>query len=158
MSGELLTPLLLMVIGYILIIVEVGVIPGFGLPGLMGAGSLMAGWYYLWEAGGPLMGFVGIVVSLAISVATVVLFARSRTGRSLVLADEIGGVAAPTEVLARAVGQSATVVSPLRPSGMIEVAGERFDAVLRDGSFIDRGAIVSVVGQEHGQLVVVSAE
>ncbi len=158
MSGELLTPLILMVVGYVLLIVEVGILPGFGLPGVLGVGCLSAGWYTLWVAGGPLLGVVGIFVSLALSVATIVLFARSRTGRRLVLADEIGGVAAPTDELASAVGKRGTVVSPLRPSGVIEVGGDRFDAVLQDGSFRGRGDAVSVVGQEHGQLVVVAAD
>lgn len=154
MGAELLTAIALLVIGFLLVGVEVAILPGFGLPGLLGVASLAGGSFYLWQAAGPLIGTLGILASLGASVALAIGFARSRTGRSLVLEDEVGGVAAPAEALGGCVGQIGRVVSALRPSGVVSVDGDRFDAILQDGSWLEPGAAVLVVGQEHGQLLV----
>ena len=158
MGSELLTPLALLVLGYLLLGVEVAILPGFGLPGLMGVGALAVGSAMLWQTGGPLIGTIGILASLAGAVGFAVWFARSRTGRNLVLEDEIAGVAAPAEELAAVVGRTGSVVAALRPSGVVLVDGDRYDAILQDGSWLDSGADVRVVGQEHGQLLVVAAD
>lgn len=154
MTADFLTPVGLLVLGLVLVAVEVLVLPGFGLPGVLGVACLGGGTYWLWELGGPLYGLAGGFVSLVSVTLGAILLAKTRTGRALVLHDEIGGVAAPHEALAGAVGRLGVVVATLRPSGVVEVAGERFDAVLRDGTWLDRGAAVVVVGQEHGQLTV----
>ncbi len=154
MGAELLTPIAMLVLGFLLIGVEVAILPGFGLPGLLGLGALTAGSFYLWEVGGPLIGTIGILASLAAAAFLAVWFARSRTGRSLVLEDEVAGVAVPAEELGERVGKAGVVVSALRPSGVVKVDGERFDAILQDGSWLEPGAAVLVVGQEHGQLLV----
>lgn len=156
--GDLLIPLALLVLGYLLLGVEVAILPGFGLPGLLGIASLAGGSYLLWHAAGPLVGTLGILASLAAAVAAVIWFARSRAGRRLVLEDEIRGVAAPTEELAACVGRHGEVVADLRPSGVVRVDGGRHDAILQDGTWLRSGAGVRVVGQEHGQLLVVADE
>jgi membrane-bound serine protease (ClpP class) len=156
--GDLLTPLALLVLGYLLLGVEVAILPGFGLPGLLGIASLAGGSYMLWHVAGPLVGTIGILASLGAAVAAAIWFARSRTGRRLVLADQIDGVAAPTEQLAACVGRRGDVVADLRPSGVVRVDGDRHDAILQDGTWLPSGAAVRVVGQEHGQLLVVADE
>ncbi|MCB9729556.1 MAG: hypothetical protein H6744_08425 [Deltaproteobacteria bacterium] len=155
--GDLIFPLGLIGLGFLLFGLEVAIIPGFGVPGILGILSLIGGCVMLWSAGGPLLGAVGTFASLAVTVGAVVWFARSRTGRSLVLADVVGGPGAPEALLAACVGSDARTVSALRPSGVVELSGERFDAVLRDGSFVAPGVVVRVIGHEHGQLVVTIA-
>jgi membrane-bound serine protease (ClpP class) len=156
--GELLFPLGLIGLGFLLVGLEVAIIPGFGVPGILGVLSLGGGCVLLWQVGGPLLGAVGTFATLGITVAAVIWFARSRAGRSLVLADEIAGSGAPEAALAARRGSSGLAVSTLRPSGVVELGGERYDAVVRDGSFIAAGATVTVVGHEHGQLIVRAAE
>jgi membrane-bound ClpP family serine protease len=83
-----------------------------------------------------------------------VRFARSRSGQALVLDDEISGSASPTDQLAPLIGCAAVVSATLRPSGVVTIDGSRYDAMVRDGGFVEAEALVVVVAQEHGQLVV----
>ncbi|MGM0575137.1 MAG: NfeD family protein [Myxococcota bacterium] len=158
MTPDLLMPVALMVLGFVLLGVEVVILPGFGVSGVLGVVSLGAGSWLLWEAGGPVLGLVGIAVSLAATVGVVWWFAHSRGGRSLVLADEVGGTSDDDDpaALPRAdlVGRTGRVTSPLRPSGVVEVDGERHDAFLRHGAWLEAGGTVRVVGRGHGQLLV----
>lgn len=156
--GELLFPLGLIGLGFLLVGLEVAIIPGFGVPGILGVLSLGGGCVLLWQVGGPLLGAVGTFASLGITVGAVVWFARSHAGRSLVLSAEIGGTGAPEAALEAQRGTTGYAVSALRPSGVVELAGERYDAVVRDGSFIAAGAAIHVVGHEHGQLIVRAVE
>ncbi|MEE2779171.1 MAG: hypothetical protein VYE15_01510 [Myxococcota bacterium] len=159
MGSELLLPGALLVIGFLLLGVEVLILPGVGLIGLLGLFSLGFGCYFLWTAAGPLVGLVGVVGSLVGSGLVVKLFLRSRAARQLVLDDEIGGVSGPEESLERFVGQSGIVVSHLRPSGVVSIeGGQRLDAVLQDGSYLEDGTEVLIVGHGHGQIYVVPSE
>ena len=154
MSAEWLNPIGLMVLGYVLLFIELGVLPGFGIPGIMGLIALVSGCYELWQSQGPLVGSLGTLISLGIAVFVTVRFARSRSGQALVLDDEISGSASPTDQLAPLIGCAAVVSATLRPSGVVTIDGSRYDAMVRDGGFVEAEALVVVVAQEHGQLVV----
>lgn len=158
MGVELLLSLALMVLGFVLIGVEVAVVPGFGVPGVLGLVGLVAGVVGLWQAGGALMGLVGAAVGLAVTIGAVTWFVRSGTGRSLVLRNEVSGQATEAGGLGAQVGRRATAASALRPSGVVEVEGERYDAMLQDGYFVPAGTVVKVVGHGHGQLHVESLD
>lgn len=54
---------------------------------------------------------------------------------------------------AAGVGAVGTAVTPLRPSGRVEIAGKPFDA-LADGTFVDAGSRVRVVRMDGAQVVV----
>ena len=151
----------LFVVGVILLIVEIFVIPGFGVAGISGLilvlGSLTAG----------LIGNVGLdmpdrsAVTSAVGTMAVTLvllgvlvysLARylpsSQRLNGLVLAPELssaeGYVAADTDFsLLGAIGRALT---PLRPSGTVQIneTSERVD-VITAGEFIPSGALVRVV-------------
>jgi membrane-bound serine protease (ClpP class) len=75
-------------------------------------------------------------------------------GRKLVLATALGG-AQSTErperpSLLGAVGKS---LSPLRPAGIADIAGQRVD-VVSEGEFIDPGQDIEVVREEGNRVVV----
>ena len=157
MGSELLLPAALLVIGFLLLGVEVVILPGLGLVGVLGVFSLGFGCYFLWSTAGPMVGILGVLGSLVGSGLLVKLFLRSRAARDLVLDDAIDGVAGPAESLERYVGQRGSVVADLRPSGVVSVDGHRLDAVLQDGSYLEIGIEVLIVGHGHGQIYVVSA-
>ncbi|NMB11610.1 MAG: nodulation protein NfeD [Firmicutes bacterium] len=147
----------LFVVGMILLLVEVFVIPGFGLAGILGLGAVFGSIvlsYATAEAG---------VASLSIAlVATVLVVAlgwryirRSSAWQRLVLSTRIdreGGYTAPTsrvDLLGK-IGKSQT---PLRPSGIIEIEGQRVDAVT-EGGFIAEDTPVQVISVEGNRIVV----
>ena len=158
MGSELLLPVVLLVMGFLLLGLEVIVLPGVGLVGLLGLFSLGSGCYILFVDVGEVAGFIGLGVSLVGSVVGVRLFLRSRAAQTLVLDEAIMGTATEADVLAGYVGRQAETSGPLRPSGVVVIDDERLDAVLQDGSYLDSGVLVDVVGQAHGQLHVVAFE
>jgi len=158
MPADLLFGLGLMVIGLVLIFVEVAVAPGFGVIGILGLGVVGLGVYYLWEAGGPAAGLTGALTATALTAGGLWWFFRSKRARSFVLATSIGGTSTDTGTYQALLGAEARTVGALRPSGVVEIDGERHDAVLLDGAWLPPGATVRVVGHEHGQLRVEPVE
>ncbi len=158
MPDDLILAIGLLVIGFLLMGVEVVLVPGFGVIGLLGLGALGGGCYVLWLAAGPFAGAIGVLGSLALSVLMVWFFVRSKRARKLVLEQEVSGIATGVERLEPLLGREANVISPLRPSGIVEIDGERYDGVLKDGNFLERGTRARVVGSEHGQIVLEPVE
>lgn len=147
LSGEShLTPLILFVLGFVLLGVEV-VVPGFGLPGISGLILVFAG--IVMSMGNFQEGVVS--VSIAIIVAAIVGFILVKKGFSSTLFDSVvlnakSDVKKPVEIRTTEedyLGKTGTTITVLRPSGTIEVEGNRLDA-LTDGEFIEKGADIIV--------------
>jgi membrane-bound serine protease (ClpP class) len=153
MPSDLVLAIGLLVLGFIFMGVEVILVPGFGVIGLVGLGALGGGCYVLWQAAGPLAGVLGVVCSLVLSVLMVWSFVRSKRARKLILEQEVSGIATGAERLEPLIGREAEVLSPLRPSGIVGIDGERYDGMLKDGGFMEKGSRARVVGSEHGQIV-----
>ncbi|NBC17867.1 MAG: hypothetical protein GVY18_11200 [Bacteroidetes bacterium] len=151
--------IIVFVLGVLLLMAEIFVIPGFGIAGISGIvlvlGSLVA----------ALIGNVGLdfptgaavtsaISTLAVTLVLLVLLMFSlgrylpQTERfgQLVLAPDLssatGYTSADTDV--SLVGQQGTALTPLRPSGAVDIDGRRVDVVTA-GDFIDAGARVEVV-------------
>jgi len=159
-SQQLLTWLavLAFVLGGIALVLEVFVIPGIGVAGMLGLILLAWGVLLL------VVDFTRATAALAVAlVATVVVFwlgvrllARFNLWRRLALGTrqrrEAGYVAGQVD-LVHLVDLHGVAVTPLRPSGAVEVAGRRLDAIT-GGEFIPAGTAVKVVRVEGARVVV----
>jgi membrane-bound serine protease (ClpP class) len=152
-------PLLLVVLGAALVVVEVFVIPGFGLIGIVGIGCALVGLVGgfvdapLNTPGGrsDLAAAIGVVSGGAILAAggawlATRLLPRTAAARAVVLEATVGGTAPPARDRLRpvAVGEVGIAVTPLRPVGKAEFGG-----VIREvnavGAMVESGARVVVV-------------
>jgi len=167
--------LVLIVLGLILIAVEVFLIPGFGVAGLSGIALLLIGLtraMTIRYPGNPgdLPGLVNVdylgtaVLNLSFAIigstAAAVFMVkklkqRGQLGGRLVLADALGtGSQDPSLVaLQSLVGQSAVALTPLTPSGTVQINGEEVDAV-SDGDYIDSGTELTVIGVKNYRCIV----
>lgn len=157
--------LLLLVVGLFLLALEVFVIPGFGVAGLLGVLALLGGLGLsligagaTWPVVMTAVGRTALSLVLAILVALVALryLARSPFGQRFVLGEELtatGGYASAPEADRRWLGKRGSVVSPLRPSGIAQFEGERVD-VVSDGEFIEAGEPVEVIRVDGNRVVV----
>ncbi len=154
----LIWPLLLLVVGLLLVVAEV-MLPSGGLLGLV-AGSCLIGSSYVAYLGSAPLGARWILLETALVPATwigaIYGLPRTRIGRRVYLqpptaADihEAGSQATHRE----RVGRSGRVLTPLRPSGMIELDGRRVEAIAESG-LIDPGVWVRVVAVRSGRVVV----
>lgn len=160
----------LFVLGIILILLEVFVIPGFGVVGILGiislvcslAFSMVANDFFDFRISQPgmlLNSFLLVIISMTVATVLMVLFGKSmlntRAFRRLVLQDEQRSTEGYTssvrnEELVNREGFAKTV---LRPSGKVEIDGKWYDAVALDG-FIDAGEEIYVERHENYNLLV----
>ncbi|WP_241791129.1 NfeD family protein [Sphingobacterium rhinopitheci] len=160
----------LFTIGVILIALEVFVIPGFGVAGILGiifvicglAFSMLSNDFLDFKISQPgllMNAFLIVGASMVLSVILMILFGRnimkSRVFKMLVLKDEQLSATGYTSStinpdMINKVGMSRTV---LRPSGKIEIDGIWYDAVALDG-FIEVGEQVYVEKHENYNLFV----
>ena len=147
----------LAVLGLLGILWELHVVPGHGLPGILGAVALFVA--VLWAFGLPFF-LVGIETIATAIVLTVIAFTLTvRAVPQNAWADRLALAAAQgPEYVASADhrdlrGRSGTAVSYLRPAGIASIDGRRVD-VLTEGEFIAQGTPIRVVRVEGARIFV----
>lgn len=160
----------LFVIGLILIALEIFVIPGFGISGILGiiflicglAFSMVANDWLDFRVAAPgllLQAFLLVIASMSVAIVLMVIFGRSmlqtRAFKRLVLQDEQRSVEGYTSSRfdIDLVGKEGFAKTVLRPSGKIEIDGKWYDAVALDG-FIDMDEAIYVEKHENYNLFV----
>ena len=165
--------LLLFIAGLILLAMEIFVIPGFGVCGILGIIAVVLALAFgmvdnadFYEIDGtftltPLLRPICIVtVSAAAAIfGGVWLVRRLYTTRSfdyIALREEMSasegysGVVMGLEVL---IGQNVTVLNDLKPSGKVRSGdGRIYEAVLQTGGYASTGEVLKVVAAEQGRL------
>ena len=157
--------LLLAVSGVILLIVEIFVIPGFGIVGVLGIGAILAGLILSLVGAGDtsqvvLMAAARVVFSLLLAVVASLVMLRFLPrlpfGRRMILQAGLGAGhqygSAPDNDL-RWLGKKGRASSALRPAGIAQIEGERVD-VVSDGELIDAGQSVEVTRVDGNRIVV----
>lgn len=162
--------ILLFVIGIVLLILEIFVIPGFGIFGILGIVCIVTGlamslilndFFDLSVSGSEKItqSFLIVLVSLVISIFISVFFGgnllKSKAFKRISLNDEQNSsegyqIHKPEISL---IGKKGKSITDLRPSGKVEIDGERFEALSIDG-FIENGTEVVVTKIENYNLSV----
>jgi len=159
--------IILFFVGVLLIIMEIFVIPGFGITGISGIILVVL------SLGAALVGNIGLdfpslsnlstaiwtmLVTLLLSVLLIVSLARYLPGTSrfsrLILkdwsGDEKGYIA--TSSTENLLGMEGEVLTSLRPSGTVLVNGSRVD-VVSDGEFIHKGEKIRITEVSGNKVV-----
>ena len=153
---ELLVPIALILVGLALVAVEVTVVPGLNVVGVVGA---------LGAATGVVIAFVEYGVSGGLGTLAATLLAagglayvlwESGAWQRFVLtasldADDVETEA--TESRSRLLGRTGTALTPLRPGGVATFDGDRVE-VVTEGSFVASGSRVRVVALDRRRVLV----
>ncbi len=157
LGGVGVWPVVLVVLGIVLLIVEMFV-PGFGIPGVAGAISSIAGiilWARTWEE--ALIVSACVIVVLLIALMVVVRSAqKGRLARSRFILNEsmrFGAGYAEDFSEEKLLGQTGTALSELQPAGIGLFDGKRID-VVSDGEFIPRGSPIAILRLEGRRIIV----
>ncbi len=162
-------------IGIILLGVEIFVLPGFGVAGVIGI-SFMVMSLVLAMLGNDGFNFRGIPTKEIVGSFSVVLIAMFLSivgsiwlsGKLFTKTQRFAGFALQTEQgkekgytsaiseIAALVGQSGVAFTVLRPSGKVEINGEVYDATALTG-YVEKGEKVTVVKYETAQVFVVKS-
>jgi membrane-bound serine protease (ClpP class) len=160
--------IVLFIIGVVLLVVEIFVIPGFGIAGFAGISLIV------FSLGAALIGNVGLefpamrdltraiwtmVITLLLSGLLVVSLGRylpeNKRFNQLVLQEVsgAGGAAGVAYELDNLVGSSGMANTALRPAGIVVIDGRKYD-VVSDGDFIEKGTPVKVVSALGNRIIV----
>ncbi|MFY9738720.1 MAG: NfeD family protein [Candidatus Cybelea sp.] len=147
----------LAVIGLIGILWELHVVPGHGLPGILGAGALLVA--VLLAFGLPFL-FVGVETIATAIVLTVIGFTltvravpQNAWAQRLALSAAQGPEYVTSTDFGALRGRAGTATSFLRPAGIASIDGRRID-VLTAGEFIAAGTPIRVVRVEGARIFV----
>jgi len=157
--------LLLFASGLGLLVLEVFVIPGFGVAGVLGIAALIGGlslslfgagasWEFILKAAGRVV--FSLLLALVASLALLRFLPRLPFGRRLILETGLSageGYASAPAADKSWLGKGGVAVSPLRPAGIAEIEGERVD-VVSDGEFIEPGEPITVTRVDGNRIVV----
>ncbi|MBA3063097.1 MAG: nodulation protein NfeD [Atribacteria sp.] len=150
--------IILFVIGLLLLLAEIFFIPGFGLAGISGIATILASIFLTF--GNIIQATYSILIALGISVIGFFLLIKyipsTRTWRKFVLSTEQKkelGYTVGTKDLKRLIGGKGISITPLRPSGIVEVNGKKLDALTR-GEYVDSNTKIKVISIEGNKIVV----
>ena len=143
---------LLAVVGFVLLVLEILIIPGFGVPGILGIGAILGAGVLAWIKLGAVYGLLALGLGLVCALALFWIFPKTSAGRAMILSDAQNGSAADPS-LAALVGREGRTLTPLHPAGTAEIADKPVD-VVTDGLYVEAGTWVRVVLVEGVRVVV----
>lgn len=158
--------ILLFLIGVALLIVEIFVIPGFGVFGIAGIILIVAGLFMGLVSDFPLVGtdimaiaIIQLASSFVLSAIVIYFLAKtlpkSSMWNNLILSKGIKATSGYTsnEEFKKLIGLTGEALTDLRPSGTVIIEGKRYD-VVSQGDFIVKNTKVVVVSEEGSKIVV----
>lgn len=151
------TILLLFVLGIVLLALDL-FLPGIILSACgtlaMLAGTAQA--FALYGVGGGLLAFFTGAVLLTVAMYVEYgLLPKTRLGKKFFLHTEVQGTSqAPAAETAALTGREGIALTPLMPTGQIEIEGRRYEALSLDGH-VARGARLKVTGAQNFSLTVI---
>jgi membrane-bound ClpP family serine protease len=146
---------LLFISGALLLAAEV-LLPG-AIAGIIGGVALATGSFLAFMEYGATIGSVATLAALlllgAMLYAELIWLPRTKVGRAMVVDATVAGQSQPPIAGTEVIGQVATTLTTLSPSGFVSIAGKRYEAFCRSG-LVARGTQVNVVGIDNFRLIV----
>lgn len=143
----------LILIGIIFLLLEILVVPGTTVVGLIGAGMLIGAVVTAFSTFGVTAGVLTLIGSLVISVLAIILALKSNTWRKAMLSTEIDGrvnVVEPDKIL---VGDEGVAITRLNPMGKAMIKDEFYEVTSKDNLIAENTTIV-VVKVEGNKIIV----
>lgn len=145
--------IVLSLLGLVLVCAEVILVPGVGIAGILGIGSMAGSCYLAFSGYGTVAGAIVTSVDVVLVVVLTIYMLRAKTWRKLALRTNIDSKAVPqgkVEVVVGDVGKTATRLAPM---GTARINGVALEVKSLEG-MIDPGIIVEVVMIEDGKIYV----
>jgi membrane-bound serine protease (ClpP class) len=158
---ELLIPIALILLGLGLVVVEVYLIPGMNVVGIVGVLMVVFALGYIFAEAGMTGGIVATLATIGAGGGIFYWMWRNGAWNRFILSTNLGPdrktVVREAEQRARYLGRVGIAVTPLRPTGIVEIEGERIE-VATEGEFISARSLVRVVAMDRRRYFVRLAE
>jgi membrane-bound ClpP family serine protease len=145
--------IILIVVGVLFLVLEVLVIPGTSVAGILGFIGIMVGVWQAFAQYGTLAGYLTLAVTSVVTAITMYYALKSNTWKRFMLKDTNTSQVNVIEKDKIKPGDIAITVSRLAPAGTIEFEGGYYEAHSY-GEFIDPAIHVQVLKVENGKVFV----
>lgn len=146
----------LIILGFLLILAEIFLIPGFNIFGILGFISVIAGVITAYSSLSIYYAHLILIISIILSLILVRLIIRSRALHRMVLETSQSrktGFSVQADDLQQLVGKIGIAYTKLRPAGMAIIDNQKYD-VVSEGGFIDKNSQVEVAEVNGNRIVV----
>lgn len=154
--SELFLVFTLILLGFILLAIELFIIPGFGFVGISGLFCLALASYFSYTKLNPLIGIIISAVSLFAIVIMLKILPKTKVYKKLRLETTTArsaGYTAVREGLESLIGKEGISITPLHPVGTAIIDNKRVDVISEIG-MIDKDKKIVVVKVEGNRVVV----
>lgn len=146
----------LFVIGLILIIVEMLIIPGFGIPGILGLLSVLGSITYSFYEFGKTIGLYTLGGEILVTSIIIWLVLRSDTWKKITLKETI------TEKLKQEttelnIGDNGVTISRLNPSGKARFGNTDAEVISQEG-LIQPSTPITIAEIDHSKIIVTKSK
>lgn len=147
--------IILLVLGFILLLVELFVIPGTSLIGILGFSALAYGIVQIFLSYGVVPGLIALAAVVAISALLIFWFLKTKSWKKIMLEDKLDDsrVNVP-DVRKIKIGDEGQSISRLAPMGHAQFHEEIFEVQSLDG-YIDPKQTVKIVKIENAKITVI---
>ena len=143
----------LIIFGILALLAEFLLIPGIGICGILGLGSIIYSAVYAFQFLGSTAGTVVVAIDVVIVVVTLVVMLKEKTWKRLELHEEIDSAVKDDSKLLH-VGQRGRTLTRIAPMGTAVFQGVGCEVKSADNTFIDPGVEVEVTRLEDSQIYV----
>ena len=155
--------ILFLITGFIFLLVEIFLVPGFGPVGIGAIFCLAAGAYLSWTKLSLTWALIVTFVSIQAVIASIIFLKKSGVTKKLILARHIGESSSSGETKSKgekndenslvAIGDKGVAISDLRPSGVAQFHNCRLN-VLTDGIYISQNTPIKITQIEGNRIFV----
>ncbi len=145
--------IVLMVVGFLFLLLEVLVLPGTNVAGVIGFILVAIGIWQTYEIYGTTAGTILLISTLIISMLSLFYLLKSRTWKKATLEKQIDSRVNIIDGTKIKVSDTGKTISRLVPTGKAIINGEYYE-VKTTGEFLDHNTEIEIVKIEHNKIIV----
>ena len=143
----------LILIGLLFIILEILVIPGVAIFGILGVIIILIGVWQSYITSGTTAGHIVLASSILLSIVTLVLSLRSKTWKRMMLNSKIEGKTNVIDENKIKAGDTGKTTSRLSPAGKAMINGDYYE-VHTQSEFVDPGTEIEIIKIDFNKIYV----
>lgn len=146
--------LTLIIIGQVLLFIELAIIPGLGIAGVLGLGAIAGSCYLSFANISTTAGIMIILINIILATIVVMLTLRKKTWKRFSLDTNIDAkIDTPIKEKGVSVGDTGTAITRLAPSGTAAINGNTLEVTTR-GTLIDPQKSIEVTEISNNKVYV----
>jgi membrane-bound ClpP family serine protease len=143
----------LIIVGFVFLLLEILVLPGTNVAGIIGFVLLVVGVWQAYATFGGKAGTITLIATVIVSAILLYYSLQARTWRRVSLKSEISSKVNVVDNKKVKPGDTGKTISRLAPMGKAYVNGVYVE-VSSDGEFIDQNTEIEIIKIDHNKIVV----